>query len=238
MQQSSWQNPEGAIQPKVWLCQTARGAVSAKVLKETLFRRNMLALMPRTLSDSKFRLTLLEQILVGISLSAVAMWMFPHVTMAQSVQANTGITTSEIKENQNSEDAAITEQINAREIEGSKVYILKNYLESKNSPLADYVEILILQPNWKHVLSISHAESNMCKRQLGNNCWGIGGAKYHRYYPTFAEGIIDANALIQKYHDSGLTTPATMKRRWVGWNNESWVRANENVLAQLESLGL
>lgn len=194
-----------------------------------------MALMPRVLSDNESSLS--ERLLVSISLLAVSLLLFPQVTYAQNTAAQTPYLTSEIKANQN-QDAANYRLVKATDIDGSKVQILKTYLESKHSPLASHVELLLLQPNWKHVLSISHAESNMCKKQLGNNCWGIGGAKYHRFYPTFAEGIVDANALIQKYHERGLTTPATMKLRWVGWNNESWVRANENVLAQLSALGL
>lgn len=171
-----------------------------------------------------------------LSLLSVALWVFPQAASAQSMPENGPIRlTFEIKlKNLNTVGASLP----ARETPGTKVYVLKNYLDSKHSPLADHVETLLLQPNWKVILSISHAESNMCKYTLGNNCWGIGGAKYHRFYPTFAEGIVDASALIQKYHDGGLTTPKTMMRRWVGWNNQSWILANNQVLAQIESLGI
>ncbi|MCL5435581.1 MAG: hypothetical protein M1275_00680 [Patescibacteria group bacterium] len=182
------------------------------------------------------KLSLPEQALTLLSLLSVALWVFPQAAAAQAAGASESKRLAfEIKlENlQSTLDATA-----ARDIPGTKVYILKNYLESKNSPLVDHVETLLLQPNWKVVLSISHAESNMCKYTLGNNCWGIGGAKYHRYYPTFAEGIVDASALIEKYHDGGLTTPKTMMRRWVGWNNQSWIAANNLVLSQIQALGI
>jgi hypothetical protein len=182
------------------------------------------------------QLTLPEQALTYLSLLSVALWMFPQAAAAQAAPANEPKRLAfEIKlENlQPSIDAKA-----ARDIPGTKVYILKTYLESKNSPLANHVETLMLQPNWKVVLSIAHAESNMCKYALGNNCWGIGGAKYHRFYPTFAEGIVDASVLIDKYHARGLTSPKTMMRRWVGWNNQSWIAANNLVLSQIQTLGI
>lgn len=182
------------------------------------------------------QLNLSEQVVTYLSLLAVAVWIFPQSATAQSIPVqNQPQLAFEIKlENLNPQSAASI----ARDIPGSPVSVLRNYLLSKNSPLADHVETLILQPNWKIVLSISQAESNMCKRTLGNNCWGIGGAKYHRYYPTFAQGIVDASVLIEKYHDGGLTTPKKMMRRWVGWNNQSWVLANNQVLTQIKTLGI
>jgi len=172
-----------------------------------------------------------ERLATSLALSAVTLMIFPQVSAAQSIEAYAQTTAFEIKQNQISN--ADHEQLYPRDIPGTKVYELRQYLLEKNSPMAEYVEILLLQPNWKLVLSISHAESNMCRRQLGNNCWGIGGAKYHRFYPTFAEGIEDADDLIQKYLDSGRTTPEKIMNRWVGWNNQNWIRANNQVLRQL-----
>lgn len=177
------------------------------------------------------KLTVLERMLLAVSLSATLIWTFPQFALAQAAHASTPGLAFEIK----SQTQIETEDMPASP---GKVDTLRAYLIQKNSPLADYAEILLMQPNWKHILSISHAESNMCRRQLGNNCWGIGGAKYHRFYKSFAEGIVDANNLIGKYHAGGLTDPTAMMRRWVGWNNQSWIRANNQILAQLDNLGL
>lgn len=203
--------------------------------REFLFK-GMTAFAAGMLSGKFERSSLPEKAITCLSLIALLAWVFPHPALAQSIpETSEPRLAFEIKlENISSS----LDTRSARDIAGTKVNILKTYLESKKSPLADHVETLLLQPNWKVVLSISHAESNMCKRTLGNNCWGIGGAKYHRFYPTFAEGIIDASVLIQKYHDGGLTTPKTMMRRWVGWNNQSWILANNQVLAQIEFLGI
>lgn len=196
----------------------------------------MTALKSRVLSGRMDTSILSDRMLASIALTAISLWIFPQVTIAQSTHDATPSNPFEI--NQNTTTAQSTETLIARDIPGSKLNTLHSYLLEYNSPLADHVEVLLMQPEWKHVLSISFAESTFCKFELGNNCWGIGGAKYHRYYPTYAEGIVDANALIEKYHDGGLTEPRTIMRRWVGWNNQRWIRANEQVLAQIDSLGL
>lgn len=180
--------------------------------------------------------SLSEHILTYVALLAVSLWIFPQAVSAQGIPAKEKPQLAfEIKRQIIKE---VLEPQFARDLPGTKAYILKTYLVSKDSPLAEHVETLLMQPNWKIIVAVSHAESNMCKRHLGNNCWGIGGAQNHRYYKSFANGIVDAGELIQKYQDSGLNTPKKMMRRWVGWNNQSWVVANNQILSQLDSLGI
>ncbi len=188
-------------------------------------------------------MSLPERTFIGLSFLAVAIWVFPQAALAQSLQSqNTPQLAFEIKQEKQKlligRDIALIFGTELPNFDPAKVEILKGYLASKKSPLQDYAEVLLEQPKWKYVLAISHAESNMCRKQLGNNCWGIGGAEYHRFYPTFAEGIVDANKLIQKYHDGGLDTARKMMKRWVGWNNQNWVIATQNVLSDLDSLGI
>jgi len=171
-----------------------------------------------------------------IALSALLLTVFPQVSVAQSVEIySTQQKTLEIKhqiQNLETESPAYP-----RDILGTRVYALRNYLISKDSPLADHVEMLLLQPTWKLTLAISHAESNMCKREVGHNCWGIGGGN-HRKYPSYNEAIADANAVIQRYMDRGHTGPETMLPIYVGWNNPNWVIATNNILDELEQLEL
>ena len=115
--------------------------------------------------------------------------------------------------------------------------VLQTYLESKQSPLAIKSAYLLNQRDWELIIAISHAESNMCKRQLGNNCWGIGGGN-HRKYPNLEFAISDAQLVIGKYVDRGADTPETMLRRYVGWNNQTWVVAVNQILSQLDQLPL
>lgn len=132
----------------------------------------------------------------------------------------------------------ITEpEIAAFPIVDQRVEILKNYLEQKKSPLASEVEYLLKQTNWDLIIAISHAESNMCKRQIGFNCWGIGGGK-HRKYKTLQEGITDAQTVIGKYVARGADTPKEIMPHYVGRHSPSWVTAVTQVLHQLKQLDI
>lgn len=122
-------------------------------------------------------------------------------------------------------------------IKVEQVETLTAYLAKKNSPLAEQAEHLLDQRDWKLIIAISQAESNMCKRQLGYNCWGIGGGN-HRKYPNLQTAILDAQTVIGKYVDSGRDTPEKMLTRYVGWQNYNWVKAVNQVLSQLNQLEL
>lgn len=184
------------------------------------------------LSGRPSKLDLPEKVLTGLTLMAVLIWVFPQATFAQGTPAiNTTQLASEIKQEKQSLN------LTARDIPGNKLNILKNYLTERNSPLQDYVEVLILQPNWKYVLAISFAESTMCQHQLYNNCWGIGGEKM-RKYPSFAEGIIDANNVVQKYLDIGHKSTRTIMPYYVGWHNPRWVLATQQVFQDIKEMGI
>jgi hypothetical protein len=118
-----------------------------------------------------------------------------------------------------------------------KAEVLKAYLETKNSPLAEKSAYLLTQRDWELIIAISQAESQMCKRQLGNNCWGIGGGN-HRKYPNLEFAISDAQLVIGKYVDRGADTPEKILPRYVGWNNRNWVLAVNQILRQLNQLPL
>jgi hypothetical protein len=119
------------------------------------------------------------------------------------------------------------------------IAILQNYLEKKGSPLAPYAEHILKHENWKLVLAISNGESTMCKKQLYNNCWGVGGAWNLKRYTSFADGFTDVDRLITtKYVAQGLTTPDKIVRKYVGNPSASWVRAVSQTLNQLNQLPL
>lgn len=193
---------------------------------------------------SNIQLGLPGHLLISMSLLATSLWMFPQLVLAQSSPTPQTPTLAFEIQSQNQIQNAIELPLvpatvaSSGPLQPSKADILRAYFISKKSPLQDYVGVLLQQPNYRLVISIFHAESNMCRRQKGNNCSGIGGAKYHRFYPSFAESIIDTNNLIQKYRDGGLDTPEKMMRRWVGWNNYNWVRANNQIQVQLNALNI
>jgi len=123
-------------------------------------------------------------------------------------------------------------------VENPNIAILENYLKSKNSPLADYADYILKHQNWKLVIAISNGESGLCKRQLANNCWGITRSRGLERYESFAQGITDADYVINKYVSRGADTPEEMLMRYVGWNNKNWVRAANQILAQIDQLPL
>lgn len=119
-----------------------------------------------------------------------------------------------------------------------RVKMLEQYLREKKSPWADHADFILTQPNYEFILGIGFAESNFCRYQIRvHNCWGIGGGN-PEVYESYQAGIARANELIQKYHDGGLTTAKLMRTRWVGWQNHSWPIAVEQVMSDLQRLGI
>lgn len=78
---------------------------------------------------------------------------------------------------------------------------VKAYLESKGSPLAQYADEIVKQPQWQRALAISYVESNFGKRCADNNCSGIGVSPSHkswRRYPTKLDWFKDMSAILEK----------------------------------------
>jgi len=117
--------------------------------------------------------------------------------------------------------------------------ILQQYLAQKGSPLAPFAAEILQNDNWKLVLAISNGESTMCKHQLYNNCWGVGGAWNLKRYESFAKGFADVDQLLaNKYIPSGADTPKEIVRKYVGNYSPTWVSAVSQTLAQLDQLPL
>lgn len=114
---------------------------------------------------------------------------------------------------------------------------IKAFLESKDSPLALHVETLLKQKHWKLITAISAIESSYCKRQRGNNCWGITDSSgTYKSYASFDEAIIDANGLITRWQARGRwLTVADMNGHYVVPHNPNWETVVNAVLLKLES---
>ena len=111
------------------------------------------------------------------------------------------------------------------------------FLESKKSPLAPHINLLLAQEHWKLLIAISAIESQYCIRQLGNNCWGItkpnGG---YKEYADFPEAIVDANGLITRWQTKGRwLTVEDMNCHYVVPCNPTWVSVVYKNLNQLET---
>ena len=108
---------------------------------------------------------------------------------------------------------------------------LREFLESKQSPLVPDTEFILELKHWKLLIAVSAIESQYCKRQLGYNCWGIGGDEHYRYYSSFRTAAVDTNDLIEDWQKKGkwLTVEA-MNCSYVVPCSENWVRVvNQNL---------
>lgn len=111
------------------------------------------------------------------------------------------------------------------------------YLQSKKSPLSkDEVSLLVQQKHWKLLVALMGIESQFCRRQLGYNCFGVGGDSAYRHYNNFSESIIDAEKLITRRQTQGKwLTIESMNGSYVVPANENWVRVVNKVLQEIES---
>ncbi|MDB4939698.1 MAG: hypothetical protein JWO40_123 [Candidatus Doudnabacteria bacterium] len=114
---------------------------------------------------------------------------------------------------------------------------LEKYLKSKNSPLADHVEAISEQSQWKLIIAISRAESSFCKHQVTNNCWGIGGAWNMKNYQNFDQAVADVNRILEEHYiQAGLNTPKSIVKKYVGHQNDNWQLAVEQELQNLSEV--
>jgi hypothetical protein len=110
-------------------------------------------------------------------------------------------------------------------------------LAEKNSPLVNYAGEIARMENWKLILGIAQAESNLCKKTDKNNCWGIGpGGPWT--YNDISESLHYVNYLIDKYDGLGMSRPETMVHTYVGYYNPNWITAVNDVFYELQARGL
>ncbi len=114
---------------------------------------------------------------------------------------------------------------------------LEKYLRAKGTPLADHVDAISVQSQWKLIIAISRAESSFCKHQVTNNCWGIGGAWNMKKYKNYDEAVADVNRILETYYiQSGLDTPKEIVRKYVGHQSDNWEMAVEQELENLAEI--
>ncbi len=198
-----------------------------------------------SINVSMDRLSRLDRLFIVAALSGVLVWAFPHATYAQTAKTSPlvfEINDLSLFQTSDTLQQNYLGQFLAPEVlpipPDPRIELLKEYLQNKKSPLAGEAETLLQQYHYRLIIGISFAESNFCKRQIKpNNCWGIGGGKPETY-ATLEHGVIRANNLIQKYHDNGMTTPKLMRNTWVGWQNDSWILAVQQITQELEEKGL
>ena len=115
--------------------------------------------------------------------------------------------------------------------------LVREFLESKDSPLAPDTEFLLQQKHWKLLVSISAIESQYCKRQLGHNCFGLGGDSAYRYYSSFRASFVDANDLVENWQQKGRwLTVDDMNCHYVHPCNPNWVNVVNKNLKELDAI--
>ncbi len=188
------------------------------------------------------QLSFLDRLIVVATLAGNLVWVFPHIALAQTVQELPMVfevnNISLIEPQPNYLSQFLAKDVEPPAPPDPRIELLRQYLQTKNSPMAHEAELLLKQFHFRLIIGIAFAESNFCKYQImPNNCWGIGGGKPERYV-TLAQGISRANELIQKYQGNGMTTPKLMRDTWVGWQNHNWILAVEQITKELENSGL
>jgi len=113
--------------------------------------------------------------------------------------------------------------------------LVREFLISKESPLAPDTDFLLQQKHWKLLIAISAIESQFCKRKISFNCWGIGGDSAYRHYSSYTEAIKDANDLIERWQLRGRwLTIDDMNCHYVVPCNPNWVRVVNYTLKEID----
>lgn len=123
------------------------------------------------------------------------------------------------------------EAVEIREPKVDPSKIIREFLESKQSPLAEHTEYLLQHENWRLLIAVSAIESQFCKYKVDFNCWGIGGDSAYRHYESYEEAITDADAVIENWHQKGRwLTPEDMNCSYVVPCSPNWVNVvNKNL---------
>ena len=108
-----------------------------------------------------------------------------------------------------------------------EVILLRTYLQSKNSPFANYTEILLAQPDWKTIIAVSNAESNMGIHCYVNNCSGIFGHNGLRTYNSIPDWMTDMQTLLSAHYQN--MTLDQMDGKWVYPRSTNWYKASSKV---------
>ncbi len=121
--------------------------------------------------------------------------------------------------------------------------ILKQYLQSFNSPLAPHSDKIIQEADkneldFRLLVAISRQESNGCKVIPPNsyNCWGWGiHERGTLHFSSYDEGIETVSAGLKKnYIDKGLTTPEQIMSKYTPSSPGTWSRAVRQFMGDME----
>lgn len=113
----------------------------------------------------------------------------------------------------------------------ARVEIVRQYLESYNSPLEPYAANLVEAADqygldFRLTTAIAQQESNLCKKipPGGHNCWGWGiHSEGTLGFRSFVEGINTVSqGLREEYIDKGYLTVEEIMSKYTPLSNGSW----------------
>lgn len=118
-----------------------------------------------------------------------------------------------------------------------KIDKIRNYLGSRNAPLAEYAEEFVKAANhygidYRLVAAISIIESSggiHCFRTY--NAWGWGKMNFS----SFTEGIWTVSKGLSSYYASGLDTPSEIAYRYCPPSAVDWARKVNYVMSVIEN---
>jgi len=154
-------------------------------------------------------------------------------TLEIKLQNNQNISASDesVAYDQAFDEAQQAEQV---AIISEQVAQVRSYLQSKDSPLANYTEILLAQPDWKTIIAISNSESTLGKHCYVNNCSGIFAGSGLKTYETIPDWIVDMQNLLQNHYNGW--TLNQMDGVYVYPRSSSWLMASSSVYKDLSNI--
>ena len=177
-------------------------------------------------------------------LFSLMVWIYPEVSMAASLQ-NEGqnqlvFEVKNLNSNSNLQSGSVGLRLADVAQNDPLVNNLKLYLAKHSSPLSEYSDQIILQPQWQRALAISYVESHFGRFCHSNNCSGIGGApgmRTWRKYTDKLQWFKDMAQLMEKpiYKDK-YNTFQKMKGVYVQPGTANWVNGATKKYDELMKL--
>lgn len=127
--------------------------------------------------------------------------------------------------------------------EDYRVFALKNFLASYDSPLYEYAEELIKTADeydidWRLVPAITGVESTFGKRIPQNSYNAYGWANGAYYFESWEDSIeIVTKTLREKYYDKGAEDINQIARRYAP-PSSTWAGKVKSLMKKIDPLGL
>lgn len=129
------------------------------------------------------------------------------------------------------------------EFADARPQIVRNYLESYNSPLSLYTDLIVQSADkysidFRLITAIAQQESNLCKiiPPGSYNCWGWGITSVGTLgFDSYSDGIETVSKGIREnYLDKGYSTIEDIMSKYTPQSNGSWANAVNSFMDDME----